>query len=85
MSLYLALGIPVIVWSKSAMAEYVKKYNLGICVDKLQDIEDCILSMNTNQIDIIAKRIKEISLKVKSGEMLTKALDESISILENGH
>ena len=85
LSLYLALGIPVIVWSKSAMAEYVKNYNLGICVDKLKDIEEYILSLVPHQIDKLEKNIKEFSQKVKSGEMLTKAVRKSLSILEDGH
>ena len=32
-SLYLAANRPVVVWSKSALASYVKEYKLGICVD----------------------------------------------------
>ena len=39
LSCYLASDLPVIVWSKSAIAEFVKENNIGYIIDKLQDID----------------------------------------------
>ena len=38
-SLYIAAGIPVIVWEKSAMARLVRKYNIGITIESLTELE----------------------------------------------
>ena len=39
-SLYLASGIPVIIWSKAALAEFIEKNKCGITVDSLYEIAD---------------------------------------------
>lgn len=40
LSLYLASGIPVVIWDKAAEAEFVKQNNLGICVSSLHELAD---------------------------------------------
>lgn len=83
MSLYLTLGIPVIVWSESAMAIYVKQYHLGVCVASLNEIYDTISLLSESVKAEIQKGVKEYSHKVKSGEMLRTALQKAIIALDN--
>lgn len=66
-SLYLAMNIPVIVWSESAMAQYVKKYNLGICVSCLKDISSTIDALEEQEIDEIINGVSKASQEVRSG------------------
>ena len=73
-SMSLALGIPVVVWSQSALAQYVKKYHLGICVDKLDDIYGSIKGLSPEEIDLITKGVKTYSYKVRNGQMLENSL-----------
>lgn len=63
MSMYLAANLPVIVWGKSAMAEYVKLYNIGICIDSLNEIPNKIMSLTDMQINEIKHNVKCISEK----------------------
>lgn len=81
LSLYLALGIPVIVWSESAMSSFVKKYHLGICVDSISDIQHTIYNLSEHEMEIMRKSISSFSEKVKSGKMLEKALSSVEVIL----
>lgn len=37
-SCYLAAGMPVVVWNKSALADFVKSKNIGYCINDLYDI-----------------------------------------------
>lgn len=83
MSLYLALGIPVIVWTESAMARYVKHYHLGVCVASLNEIYDIVSQLTESEKEVIHMGVKEFSRKVKSGEMLRVALQQAIIALEN--
>lgn len=76
MSLYLAAGRPVIVWSQSAMAEYVRKYNIGICVDSLHDVPKVINALSDNELELMANSVNQISLQVKSGEKLKTAVQK---------
>ncbi len=40
LSLYMACGKPVIVWKQSAVAEFVGREQVGICVDSLEELND---------------------------------------------
>ena len=40
LSCYLAADLPVIVWSKSAISDFVKKNNVGYIIDELHDIDN---------------------------------------------
>lgn len=73
-SLYLAKGLPVIVWEESAMARYVKEYGLGITVKGLDDIEHTIRSLTADQLAAIHHNVALYSERVKHGAMLTDAL-----------
>ena len=38
LSLYLAVGLPVIIWEKAAEAEFVLKENVGVTVKSLYEL-----------------------------------------------
>ena len=58
-SLYLAAGIPLIVWDQSALAEYVQKYNLGLCVSSLTDIEDMLNNLSSEAYEEMRNSVME--------------------------
>lgn len=80
-SLYLAANRPVVVWSKSALASYVKEYKLGICVDSLKDIEKTIKSLTIDELVNIQSSVYEYSKRIKSGKMLETAIFSSLKLL----
>lgn len=45
------------------MAEYVKLYNIGICIDSLNEIPNKIMSLTDMQINEIKHNVKCISEK----------------------
>lgn len=71
-SLYLALGIPVIVWSKSAMSDFVRENQCGICVESLTEINSLIESKE--KYFIYAKNARVVSEKIRNGFYLSHAL-----------
>lgn len=73
-SLYLSIGIPVVVWRESAMAKYVEQLHLGICVDSLSDIHDTIRALSPEQCRAIAEGVAAYSQRVRSGKMLEQVL-----------
>lgn len=78
LSLYLAKGLPVIVWKESAMAYYVEKYQLGITVNSLNDIAPTIRALSDNQLKAIKENIALYSQKVKEGAQLREALIQAL-------
>lgn len=73
-SLYLTLGIPVIVWSESAMADFVVENQCGFCIDSLADIE--LLVESNIKYYTHASNAKKIAEKLRSGFYLARALTE---------
>lgn len=80
-SLYLAMGIPVVVWSNSAMAQYVEDYHLGIVVDSITEIYERIKSLSEDEIEDIRYGVQHYSSEVKQGKMLGRVLQEVYNIL----
>ena len=77
-SLYLAKGLPVIVWKDSAMARYVEEYGLGITVNSLNDIYPTIQKLSAIQVEQIRESVKKYSTSVKKGEMLSRVLQKIV-------
>lgn len=75
-SLYLASGVPLIVWRGSALADVVLKLGLGIAVDNLLQIESMVNSLLPSQLDQIYHNARIFSKKVQNGEMLKEALQK---------
>ena len=73
-SLYLASGIPVIVWSKSALSSFVKDNRIGFAVDSLEELDDIFKVMKKREYNEYLKNVKNIQNKVTSGYFLEQAL-----------
>ena len=71
-SLYLAAGMPLIIWKESGLAGYVEKHNLGITISSLREIPSAI-SGAKSKIPLIKSSVEFFSKKVRNGEMLKEA------------
>lgn len=82
LSLYIAAGLPVIVWEEAAIADLVKKYSIGITVKSLFDIESKIQAMDELQYEKLKKNISMLQKRVTSGDYTKHALVRCEQILE---
>lgn len=73
-SLYLAAGIPVIVWEKSAMAEYVKEYGIGICVGSLWELNEIFKKMSEEDYLEMVAKVNIVRHEVVCGKHLKTVL-----------
>ena len=74
LSLYLAAGIPVIIWEESSLKAFIETNNLGIAVKSLNDIAYCIKQLSMLDKQMIKKSVQEFSIKLRNGEMLKDVL-----------
>ncbi len=74
LSMYIVAGLPVIVWSKSAMADYVAENNIGVCIDKLSNLEQ--LKIKSDQYKDFLKSIAKIRTALITGSNLSAILKE---------
>ena len=75
LSLYIAAGLPVIVWKEAAVADYVQRKGIGILVNSLDNIEDRIASISEMDYTLMCSRINSLSEKVRSGYFFKHAFD----------
>ncbi len=73
-SLYLTAMLPVIVWKKSAMAEFVKNNKVGITIEKLEDISSEIQKITNEEYIEMVNNTKKISEDLRRGEFLKKSI-----------
>lgn len=81
LSLYIASGIPVIIWSQAAEAEFVKKQGVGILVDSLLDLEKVFESLDENTYNQMKENVRKIRSRVVKGEYIRDAISKAISLL----
>lgn len=75
-SLYIACGLKVIAWEKSAMASVVKKLNIGITINSLEDIEAQIALLTEKDLEEMENNIQRLSEEIREGKMLKNVLQQ---------
>lgn len=75
-SLYLASNFPIIVWRKSALADFVIRNNCGIIIDSLYEIAGILESMNEEKYQQLIDNCKKIGEKIRRGYYLKTALEK---------
>lgn len=75
LSLYIAAGIPVIVWKEAAIAKFVEKNKIGFSVNSLEELDHVIKEKS----DLYSKylvNIRLLNVKVRSGIFLSEAISK---------
>lgn len=72
LSCYIVAELPVIVWKKSAVADFVNKYNIGYTINNIYDINE----LDFKDYKIKKENIKRLSLKAKQGDFTKKVINE---------
>lgn len=75
-SLYLCAGIPVIIWSGAALADYIEQNGLGFCVDSLQDIAAKIAALSADEYRQMRKNAASEGARIRAGYYFDRALSQ---------
>lgn len=81
LSMYLAIGKPVIVWKQSASATLVESFGIGYCASNLKEAVDYANSVSTDAYRSLKTQLEDISRKIRDGYFLKRALS-SIEIIK---
>jgi len=73
-SLYMAIGLPVIVRKGSQIAQFVMKHNLGIVVGSIRDIPEAVSQVTADEAAGMRSGVLKASEKVRSGAYLRDAI-----------
>lgn len=83
LSMYLSVGMPVIVWEESAMASFVTTNNVGVAIKDLKELESRIGSLTQDEIKNMRENASEIAKRLKSGYYLSNALSRAEKVIFN--
>ena len=70
LSCYIAAGLPVIVWNKSAIADFVRKYNIGYEISNLYEINN----LDFSDYEKKKENVKDLTKKVRNGYFTRKIM-----------
>lgn len=76
MSLYIAAGMPVIVWEEAAIAEFVLRNKLGLVVRGVDHLKDILQSVDEKKYMALQENVRRIRDKVIAGQFLRSVLQE---------
>lgn len=75
-SMYLSLGMPVVVWGKSAIAKFVLDNGLGLTVDSLEEIDAKLNELTADQILTMRENVVKLVPLIRNGYFARRSLVE---------
>lgn len=73
-SLYLSSGLPVIIWKKAALADFVTEHNVGITVNSLNDIDAVLDQLSPEEYQIMKQNTLMLAEKLRDGYFVKNAV-----------
>lgn len=77
-SLYLSLGLPIIVWKEAAVSDLVDRYEIGIKTENLNQLSDSLASLSFNQYQKMVWNAQKVAEKLRKGEFTKTAIEKAI-------
>ena len=82
LSLYCAAAMPVIVWEKSAVVDFVVNNGIGFSVSSLNEVVDKIKKINNVNYASMKNNLNQLSKAVRQGKYMKDALGKAINMIE---
>ena len=81
LSLYLALGKPVMIWSGAAEADFVAENGVGIVINSIREGEACYLSLSGREYERMRDSAAKMSERLRKGFYTRRAIGEALRLL----
>lgn len=81
LSLYLASGLPVVVWDKAAVADFVNKEKVGFVVENIGAIKDVTAQLSESSYREMVENARKISGRLRDGAYSKSALAKALDIV----
>lgn len=83
LSLYLASGLPVIVWDESAAADFVRENDVGFAVRSLREIGARLAVLSEADYSRFKRNARGVSAKLRAGHFTKAALAKALALVDN--
>ncbi len=74
-SLYIASGIPALVWKEAALAGHIERNGLGLTIGSLEELDDAVSGVTDAQYEEMLRNVKAEAENLRNGRYLNRALD----------
>ena len=81
LSLYLAVGLPVIIWDEAAEAEFVLRENVGFTIKSLYELSEKMALISDDDYEIMKKNAKVVGARLRNGKYMTNAIKKAEKII----
>lgn len=78
-SFYIRCHLPVIIWSRAALAPFVRENRIGICVESLYELNRCLHSLGAEEYAEMRKNVIAMSERLSSGYYFYKAVEKAMA------
>ena len=82
-SLYLSSGLPVIIWRKAALAEFIEKNKVGLLIDSLSDIDKIFDKITKTEYKQLLYNVKRLQERLLSGNYTKEVIKEVEKMYES--
>lgn len=76
---YINSGLPIIVWRDSAIASFVNEFEIGICIDCIDDIPAAISKLEEKDYLRLIKNVSNIQMKTSSFGYMKTIFDKIVN------
>lgn len=81
-SLYLSSGLPVIVWQEAAIAKVITKYDCGLTIDSLENLDELLDSVTKERYEELVNNAMKVAEVMRQGKFMQQAIDSLIASLD---
>lgn len=81
LSLYLAIGLPAIIWKQAALSEYITSNGLGIAIDRIDEIPELLSTISERTYSALCDRAQEESKKLTTGYFTREAVKRALMLI----
>ena len=74
LSLYISLGLPIIIWDKAAMARFVLDEGIGLTISSLSELDNIQSRLPEKDYQAMLKKLALLTPKIRNGDFLRSAL-----------
>lgn len=72
-SLYLSSGLPIIIWAKAALADFVRKYQVGLLIDDLNELDALLATVSEKDYRQLCDNARKVGTKMRRGDFIKAA------------
>lgn len=79
LSLYVLCGMPIIIWDKAGMADFVESNKIGISVSSLKELPEKLNALSPEDINLLKDNLMVMREKMNNGGFLKEAVAKALA------